>query len=183
MRLTSFSLLAGILLIAASRTPAAAYDQSTAAAAFADNFAQRQSAMQAPKLVLRGWNGTDSGIGDFSAVRITDKANWQALWAKHAPGDRAPDVDFSASMVIAIFTGEVRTRVTPSITLANAAEASKITLTAEYFINDVITKDRGNLYLIAVLQRSQKPVRVIARSISLQGSSEHVIAEFKGMPY
>jgi hypothetical protein len=142
-----------------------------------------QAAAETSALVLRSLNGTDSHIDASSVERITDDAAWQALWEKHAPGDKAPEVDFSNAMVIAIFTGEVYTHVIPSITLANVVEDDdNITLTAQNFVNDVITEDRGNLYLITMLKRSAKPVRVIARSISIQGPSEHVIGEFAALP-
>jgi hypothetical protein len=182
MRLTTIFILAGILLLASGRQPARAFDQIAASKTFESDFTQRQNAMQAPALVLRGWNGTDSNIGDFFVERITDATAWQALWEKHAPGSTAPDIDFSTAMAIAIFTGEVRTRVIPGITLADVAESDKITLTAENFFNDVITDDKGKLYLITVLKRSVKPVRVIGRSISLMGPSEQVLAEFEPLP-
>ncbi|WP_020174734.1 hypothetical protein [Methyloferula stellata] len=181
MRFISIFGTACILLFASASLPAQAFDQSVAAETFAGYFAQRQSRMQAPGLVLRGWNGTDSNIDDSSVERITDAPAWQALWEKHAPGEKAPDVDFSSAMVIAIFTGEVRTRVIPSITLADVADGDKITLTAENFFNDVITEDKGNLYLITALKRSVKPMRIIARSISIHGPSEQVIAEFPAL--
>jgi hypothetical protein len=141
-----------------------------------------QAAAEMPALVMRSWNGTDSHIDESLILRVTDEAAWQALWEKHAPGSKAPEVDFSNAMVIAIFSGEIRTRVIPAITLADVAEGDKITLTVQNFVNDVITEDKGNLYLITVLKRSAKPVRVIARSISIMGPSEQVIAEFDALP-
>jgi hypothetical protein len=166
MRATQI-VIAGLLLLGFEHVPDLAWGQVAA---------------EMPALVLRSWNGPDSHIDESLIARITDEAAWQALWEKHAPGGKAPEVDFSNAMVIAIFSGEVRTRVIPAITLADVTEDDKITLTAQNFVNDVVTDDKGNLYLFTVLKRSAKPVRVIARSISLMGPSEQVIAEFEALP-
>jgi hypothetical protein len=174
--------ISGFLLTICTIMPAAAYDPSVAAKAFMDDFAQNKNAMQGAALVLGGWQGDDSKVADLSIERIVDQPAWQALWARHAPGDTAPNVDFSAAMVVAIFTGEVRTRVTPSVTLGDVTETDKITLVAKSFFNDVMTEDRGNLYLFVVLRRSQKPVNVVSRSISIMGAKDQVIAEFGPLP-
>jgi len=171
-----------LLTICAAAMPASAYDPSAAAKAFAEDFAQQKNDMKDAALVLGGWQGTDSNVANMSIERVVDQPAWQALWARHAPGEKAPDIDFSKAMVIAIFTGEVRTRVTPSVTLEDIAATDKITVIAKSFFNDVITDDRGNLYLFVVLKRSPKPVRVVSRSISIRGASDHTIAEFGALP-
>ncbi len=83
--------------------------------------------------------------------------------------------------MIAIFTGEIRTRVTPGVTLGDIIETDKITLVAESFSYDVLTEDRGNLYLFVVLKRSPKPVSVISRSVSMGGRTDRVMTEFDSL--
>jgi hypothetical protein len=68
------------------------------------------------------------------------------------------------------------------VTLDDVTETDKITLIAKSFFNDVITEDRGNLYLFVVLRRSPKPVSVISRSISIMGPTDRVMIEFSALP-
>ena len=51
--------------------------------------------------------GDGSGIVEPRRIVVRDAVEWQALWAAHAgPAASAPDVDFAADMVAAVFAGE-----------------------------------------------------------------------------
>lgn len=49
--------------------------------------------------------GQGSGIESPEKVVISTQAEWKALWARHAPGQPMPKVDFSRSMVLGVFLG------------------------------------------------------------------------------
>lgn len=173
--------LAAFFLVALSSLPVAAYDVTAAAAAFAADRAKLPPS--AP--VLGGWRGNDSHVTEYSIERIPDQAAWTAAWARHAPGESAPAVDFSKAMVIAIFAGKVRTRVLPSINLLDVVEGDKIDVTTMNYVYDVIRAETANLYLFVVLRRSTKPVRVLAKSYGLMRSpqeSTEVLMEFDAIP-
>ena len=46
-----------------------------------------------------------SSIDRAEQVVARTAAEWEALWRRHAPGRAAPAVDFSKSMVVAVFLG------------------------------------------------------------------------------
>lgn len=46
-----------------------------------------------------------SGVDRAEQVVARTPAEWEALWGRHAPGRRAPSVDFSTDMVVAVFLG------------------------------------------------------------------------------
>jgi hypothetical protein len=46
-----------------------------------------------------------SGIDRAEQVVARTPAEWQGVWARHAPGRPAPTVDFSKNMVVAVFLG------------------------------------------------------------------------------
>ncbi len=51
--------------------------------------------------------GEDSRITDPRRVVVRSAEEWTALWAAHAgPGNAAPPIDFSSSIVAAVFAGE-----------------------------------------------------------------------------
>jgi actin-like ATPase involved in cell morphogenesis len=107
------------------------------------------------------------------------------VWARHAPGETPPPVDFSAAMVVAVFTGSVRISVIPSVSLAKVVEQDAIDITVDNYVNDVIYDERANLYLFVVLRRSAKLVRVIGRSFCIMCQPQEtvqVLEEFKAMP-
>lgn len=134
--------------------------------------AERAFALDLVKLpkstpVLSGWAGIDSEVAEFSVERVMDLATWHALWARHAPDTPPPPLDFAHVMVVAIFTGSVSASVIPSVNLLDATEQDRIDITVNYFLNDVVTNARANHYLLVVLRRSSKPIRVVARSYAL----------------
>ena len=55
------------------------------------------------------WNtvaqGAMSNIEEPRQAVVRTAAEWQALWKQHDPGRAAPPVDFSQSMVAAVFLG------------------------------------------------------------------------------
>lgn len=55
--------------------------------------------------VVRTWEGQDGGITEDEYVRVEDRVTWMALWARHAPKDVLPDIDFSKHSAIGIFAG------------------------------------------------------------------------------
>jgi hypothetical protein len=170
----------GILIAVLASAPATAYDLAAAARVFAA--AQEKLPKSAP--VLGGWCGNDSKVAAFSIERIMDRAAWSAAWARHAPGENAPKVDFSTAMVIAIFTGAVRISVIPSISLDGVTEDDKIEIATMNFVNDVIRQEQENLYLFVVLRRSAKAVRVLARSYGLMRTPREqidVLKEFEAL--
>ena len=50
-------------------------------------------------------DGQGSAIEEERQVVVRTDAQWKALWAKHAPGQKTPFVDFAKSTVIAVFLG------------------------------------------------------------------------------
>jgi hypothetical protein len=176
--------------------PALAADLTAAADAFADDLAKMKDlpkmkdlakGLEVPgaALVLGGWRGNDSKIAEYAVERVTGAAAWGAVWARHAPGETPPPVDFSAAMVVAVFTGSVRISVIPSVSLAKVVEQDAIDITVDNYVNDVIYDERANLYLFVVLRRSAKPVRVIGRSFCIMCHPQEtvqVLEEFKAMP-
>jgi VWFA-related protein len=50
-------------------------------------------------------NDAMSGIDRAEQAVVRTDAEWLALWRRHAPGRSAPEVDFSRSMVLAVFLG------------------------------------------------------------------------------
>jgi hypothetical protein len=50
-------------------------------------------------------DGPASGIEEPREVVIRTAAEWKALWAKHAPGQKQPFVDFAKATVIGVFLG------------------------------------------------------------------------------
>jgi hypothetical protein len=50
--------------------------------------------------------GTYSSVTVAEEALIGSSAEWQRLWARHAPGTPAPAVDFVAALVIAVFAGQ-----------------------------------------------------------------------------
>jgi hypothetical protein len=46
-----------------------------------------------------------SGIDRTEQVVVRSDAEWRTLWQRHAPGRNVPAVDFSKSMVVAVFLG------------------------------------------------------------------------------
>ncbi len=50
-------------------------------------------------------DGQASAIEEQRQVVVRTPAEWKALWAKHAPGQKMPTVDFAKSMVIGVFLG------------------------------------------------------------------------------
>ncbi len=52
------------------------------------------------------WRGTDSAVKSPLALAARNEAEWRALWARHAPGQAAPPVDFTRWTAAAVFAGE-----------------------------------------------------------------------------
>ncbi len=50
-------------------------------------------------------DGQASAIEEQREVVVRTDAQWKALWAKHAPGQKPPFVDLAKSTVIAVFLG------------------------------------------------------------------------------
>jgi PrcB C-terminal len=50
-------------------------------------------------------DGQASAIEEPREVVVRTPAEWKALWAKHAPGQKMPAVDFGKSTVIGVFLG------------------------------------------------------------------------------
>jgi hypothetical protein len=170
-------LVAGPLIALQLSGAASAADLAAAARTFAADLAH----LPTPSPVVGGWRGNDSYVEEFSVERIMDLAGWRALWMRHAPAEAVPSVDFAEDMVIAIFVGTVPISVIPDVKLVNAVESDRIELTTMHFFNDVITQASANHYLLIVLHRSKKPIRVIARSNGLMRTpreSEDVWKEF-----
>jgi hypothetical protein len=155
--------LLGLLVVFSMCAEAGATDREGAAKALAGDLKK----LSATDAVLGGWRGNDSKVDEFAVERVMDGAAWRALWARHAPGETAPYVDFEKAMVIAIFGGSVRTSVVSGISLFDVQEHDRIDLTVKYFVYDVIRDERANPYLFAVLRRSDKAIRVLARSFAL----------------
>ena len=49
--------------------------------------------------------GGQSGIEEPRQVVVRTAADWQKLWKEHAPERPAPTIDFTESMVVAVFMG------------------------------------------------------------------------------
>jgi hypothetical protein len=123
-----------------------------------------------PTLVLGGWTGSDSDITEFSVERVTDSTAWSQLWARHSPDAVPPSLDFAKVMVIAMFAS-VPTYFS-RMELVDVKETDRIDITTKFFIYDNLTQDRANYYLIVVLNRSTKPIRVVGRSFALNRSPQ-----------
>jgi hypothetical protein len=161
--------------------PAAACDF----AAGAKEFAARAASLRLPgaELVLGTCWGKDSAITDYSVERIADEATWRAVWARHAPGQTTPPVDFATTMVIAIFTGRIPGNISGP-QLDSVVEHDKIDLVTQEYFNDVLRGDENNVFLFVELHRATKPVRVTARSYCLvcePQKSENVLKEFEAL--
>jgi hypothetical protein len=50
-------------------------------------------------------DGQASNIEEPREVVVRTAAEWKALWAKHAPGQKEPAVDFAKATVIGVFLG------------------------------------------------------------------------------
>ena len=136
----------------------------------AATFAASAEKLTGAPFVLGGWSGDDSKVDAYSVERIMDRPEWAAAWARHAPGTAAPDVDFSTAMVVAVFTGAVVASVVPEMHIEKVTEADTIDVTLMNYVNDVISEPKHNLYVIVVLRRSTKAVRVLVRSEGLMRS-------------
>jgi len=145
-------IMCGLLVAIHASALALAADLAAAERAFALDLVKLPKSTP----VLSGWAGIDSEV-----------ATWHALWARHAPDTPPPPLDFAHVMVVAIFTGSVSASVIPSVNLLDATEQDRIDITVNYFLNDVVTNARANHYLLVVLRRSSKPIRVVARSYAL----------------
>lgn len=61
-----------------------------------------------PVPMLQSFGGAESKISLPEYRLITDRAEWNRLWARHAgEGSLVPDVDFVFNMAVAIFAGKV----------------------------------------------------------------------------
>lgn len=49
--------------------------------------------------------GAQSGVEEPRTVAIRSADEWSALWKEHAPGTKAPAIDWKESMVLAVFLG------------------------------------------------------------------------------
>jgi hypothetical protein len=148
-------IMGGLLVAIHASALALAADLATAERAFASDLAKLPKSTP----VLSGWAGIDSEVAEFSVERVMDLATWHALWARHAPDTPPPPLDFA--------TGSVSASVIPSVNLLDATEQDRIDIAVKYFLNDVVTNTRANHYLLVVLRRSSKPIRVIAHSYAL----------------
>lgn len=52
---------------------------------------------------IRNWEGAGSGLKQERNALISNKADFDALWKEHKPGEAAPEVDFEKEQVVAIF--------------------------------------------------------------------------------
>jgi hypothetical protein len=156
-------IICGLLVAIQSSALALAADLAAAERAFASDLVKLPKSTP----VLSGWAGIDSKVAEFSVERVLDLATWHALWARHAPDTPPPPLDFAHVMVVAIFTGSVSASVIPSVNLLDTTEKDRIDITVRYFLNDVVTNARANHYLLVVLRRSSKPIRVVAHSYAL----------------
>lgn len=160
--------------------PAGAYDLEAAAKSF------RETNLQTPQpvKVLRGWEGGDSAITEFSFERVADPERWTALWQKHAPGVTTPPLDFAKEMVVAMFGGTIAGNI-PRISLYAVTESDSIEVTTMNFVNDRLSNSSANLYLLMVLPLSPKPIVIVGRSYGLMRNPQHqyrVIGEIKELP-
>jgi hypothetical protein len=167
------------LLASSISTTASAGDLAMAEQQFNSNL----SRLTKPTLVLGGWAGDDSKISEFGVERVTDAEDWTKLWARHSPEISPPTLDFTKVMAIAMFTGSVPTAISRP-DLIDVRETDRIDITTKFFISDVLTGDRASHYIIVVLNRSTKPVRVVGRSYALMRDPqerEDLWKEFEGM--
>jgi len=170
------SVFGGILAIPFA---ASAIDLAKAEQAFNSDLAK----LSKPTPVLGGWAGNDSEVSKFSVERVTDPADWNALWARHSPGTAPPPLDFSKVMAIAMFTGSVSSSI-PQLNLIDVKEGDRIDITTNFFEYDMQRGKRPNHYIIVVLNRSAKPIRVVARSFGLMRvpqNREDLWKEFEGL--
>ena len=173
--------LMGISVALLATASAAAFDIDAAAAAFDAS----RTKMKSSGPVLEGWSGNDSHVAVYSVERVSDLAAWRDAWARHAPGTKAPDIDFSKAFAVAIFVGAVDPSVVPEVSLSDVVENEKIDLTTMNYMNDVISGKRINPYLLIVLRRSPKPVRVFARTCGLMRAPQEetvLLEEFGAIP-
>ena len=50
-------------------------------------------AKEAPEIpVVKTWQGKDSAIRGCYSLRVEDETSWKALWSRHAPKEKVPDV-------------------------------------------------------------------------------------------
>jgi hypothetical protein len=97
----------------------------------------RPQTQTAPTEIVVGYDvileGTYSGMRDPLAKVITDKAEWEELWRKHAsvlvPPPPIPIIDFSSSVMVAIFTGEKKTSGYRIVVKSVAAKDQNIEVT------------------------------------------------------
>ena len=60
---------------------------------------------QGPAAVPTVAQGASSGVEEPAQVVVRSPAEWETLWKSHAGPQAAPAVDFSTSMVAAVFLG------------------------------------------------------------------------------
>lgn len=116
--------------------------------------------------VLGGWQGNDSAVAEPSVVRVTDNEVWAKLWARHDPSGQPPKIDFTNTMVIAIFMGSVSSLFS-GIHLGSVLDSSELEVTSVVFVGDVVTRETFRPYLFVVLPRSSEGVTVVEHSFGM----------------
>lgn len=51
------------------------------------------------------WHGLDTAVKHAGQVVIRNDHQWISFWAEHHPDEAAPDVDFTRSMAVGVFSG------------------------------------------------------------------------------
>lgn len=63
-------------------------------------------AAAAPAAAWDRLDGQYSGVRNFHTQAVQDEAAWKELWARHAPGQPVPEVQFDREQVAAVFLGQ-----------------------------------------------------------------------------
>lgn len=66
-------------------------------------------AAAAPAHAWERLDGQYSGVKNFHTQAVADEAAWKELWARHAPGQPVPEVQFDREQVAAVFLGQTLT--------------------------------------------------------------------------
>jgi hypothetical protein len=74
--------------------------------------------------------GDQSNVDEAKQVVVRTEAAWAALWSRHAPDRKRPQVDFSSQMVVGIFMGS-RPTAGYSVAIVSTIQANGV-LTVRY---------------------------------------------------
>lgn len=125
----------------------------------------------------RVWSGAGTAIRDTRYLVIQDPASWRELWREHDPAARAPEVDFTRAMVLAVFQPEWAAgaafridRVLPG-KLASDASSLNVFLTTHK-----AAENRPNRFAMRQVERSRYDLRFYAQGSAKRASKAKLVA-------